>query len=492
MNRLDVFQDIAVRTSGDVFIGVVGPVRSGKSTFIKRFMDVLVLPRIDDPAVRERTIDELPQSGVGRTVMTTEPKFVPDEAVAIEIREGLTIRVRLADSVGFPVEGALGYDEDEGPRMVHTPWFEEAVAFETAAEVGTRKIIADHSTLAVIVTTDGSIGELPRAAYEPAEARTVEAAQALGKPFVILLNTRNPEDAAVLELAEQLADRYESPVLPINAGRLDEDTLLTILQELLYEFPVAELDIRMPQWVEELDDDHWLRRHYEQAVEDSVHDIRKLRDVDSAAERLSAQDHISGAEITNLDLGAGSVSIEVSVDDSLFWRIAEEISGFQITGKEVLLRLLRDLAQAKRAYDKLGDALQAVDREGYAIVPPTLADMNFQEPEMIRKGNQFGVRLRATAPSLHLLRADISAEVTPIIGTEKQSEQLVNYLLEKFADDPSKIWESDIFGQPLSELLREGVHNKLYQLPDNARTRLRDTLERIINEGSGGLICIIL
>ncbi|MFO7246911.1 MAG: stage IV sporulation protein A [Thermaerobacter sp.] len=492
MEKLDVIQDIAVRTSGDVFIGVVGPVRSGKSTFIKRFMDVLVIPRIADPQVRARTIDELPQSGAGRTVMTTEPKFVPDEAVAIEVKEGLTIRVRLADSVGFPVAGALGYTEDDGPRMVHTPWFEDPIPFEEAAEVGTRKIIADHSTMGIIVTSDGTVTDLPREAYEEAEARTVQEVRAVEKPFVILLNTRRLGDPDVEALAEQLADRYGAPVLPVDVTRLEEDDLLVILEELLYEFPVTELNVRLPRWVEELDPDHWLRRHYEEAVEEAVQDVRKLRDVDGAVDRLAGFEHVASARVAELDLGSGAVSIDVHASDDLFWRVTEEVSGFRIDGRDGLLRLLRDLAHAKRAYDRLGSALRQVEERGYAMVMPTLDDMVFEEPEMIRKGNQFGVRLRASAPTLHLLRAQVSTEVTPLIGTEKQSEQLVNYLMEKFEDDPRKIWESDIFGQPLSDLLREGIHDKLNSLPDNARVKLRETLERIINEGSGGLICIIL
>lgn len=492
VEKLDLFEDIAVRTSGDVFIGVVGPVRAGKSTFIKRFMDVLVIPRISDPEDRMRTIDELPQSGAGRTVMTTEPKFIPDEAVSIDVKEGLTVRVRVADSVGYPVEGARGYEEDDGPRMVNTPWFDYAIPFEQAAEVGTRKIIADHSTLGIVVTTDGSIGELPRSAFEPAEERIVAEVKDLAKPFVILLNTRYPESAPVQRLAEQMADRYDAPVIPVDVTQLDENNLLDILHALLLEFPVAELNVRLPSWVEELEVDHWLRQYYQDAVHAAVEDINKLRDVESAATRLNEMEHIASAAIADLDMGTGTVAIDIEAPEELFWQILEEVSGVKIDGKDALLRVIQQLATAKKFYDKVGNALQEVETNGYAVVNPSLDDLTFEEPELIRKGNQFGVRLRARAQTLHLLRADVSTEVTPMIGTEKQSETLINYLMEKFEDDPRKIWDSDIFGRSLNELLREGIHDKLYQLPENARAKLRLTLERMINEGGGGLICIII
>lgn len=490
MEKLDVFQKIAVRTSGDVSIGIVGPVRTGKSTLVKRLMDVLVIPRMTDPEQRARTIDELPQSGAGKTVMTTEPKFIPDEPVTIALQDGTELSVRLADSVGYPVPGARGYEDEDGPRMVQTPWFDTPITFEEAAEFGTRKIVADHATLTLIVTTDGSIGELPRDAFVAAEQQCVADVRSLQKPFVMLLNTRDPQGAQAL--SERLSDQYDAPVIPVDIARLNEADLMAILHELLLEFPVTELNVRLPKWVEALAEEHWLRLHYQASVHDAVGEILRLRDVEQAARRLQESEHVEKVDVADVDLGTGIAVIDVDSPEALFWQVLEEVSGFRIDGKDVLLSLMQELAKAKRAYDKFGPALETVLAEGYARVQPTLADLQFEEPELIRKGNQFGVRLRANAKTLHLLRADISTEVTPIIGTEKQSESLVNYLLEKFEDDPQKIWESDIFGQPLSALLHEGIDNKLNALPENARQKLRLTLERVINEGSGGLICIIL
>lgn len=492
MTSMDVIQDLATRTAGDVFIGVVGPVRTGKSTFIKRFMEQLIIPRIADDDARRRAVDELPQSGAGRTVMTVEPKFVPDEAVAITVGEGLTVRVRLADSVGFPVPGAKGYDEEDGPRMVMTPWSEEPMPFEEAAEVGTRKIITDHSTLGVIVTTDGSIGDLSRDAFVDAEERTVREVQAVGRPFVVVLNSIRPRTAYVRELAQELSDRYGAPVLPLNVATAGEADMTMVLLELLYEFPVTEFNVHLPPWLQELDADHWLRRRYEDAVAGAVQGVQRLRDVEAAVASLDQAEFLEKATLAGVDMATGVVSVVLTAPEELFWQVAEEISGFNISGKEVLLRLLRELSEAKRDHEKFGSALRDARETGFGLVTPSIEDMTFEEPELIRKGNQFGVRLRATAATFQFMRADVSSEVTPIIGTEKQSEQLVNYLMEKFEDDPRKIWESDIFGKPLSDLLREGIRDKIMATPANAQAKLRETLERIINEGSSGLICIII
>lgn len=489
---MDVIQDLATRTAGDVFIGVVGPVRTGKSTFIKKFMEQLIIPRIADDEARRRAVDELPQSGAGRTVMTVEPKFVPDEAVAITVGEGLTVKVRLADSVGFPVAGAKGYDEEDGPRMVMTPWSEEPIPFEEAAEVGTRKVITDHSTLGIIVTTDGSIGDLPRDAFVEAEERTVREVQAVGRPFVVILNSIRPRTAYVRELAQELSDRYGAPVLPLNVATAGETDMIMVLLELLYEFPVTEFNVHLPPWIQELDDDHWLRQRYEQAVAGAVQGVQRLRDVEAAVAALDQAEFLEKAALADVDMATGVVSVVLTAPEELFWQVAEEISGFNISGKEVLLRLLRELSEARREHEKFGSALRDARETGFGLVTPSIEDMTFEEPELIRRGNQFGVRLRATAATFQFMRADVASEVTPIIGTEKQSEQLVNYLMEKFEDDPRKIWESDIFGKPLSDLLREGIRDKIMSTPANAQAKLRETLERIINEGSSGLICIII
>lgn len=492
MTSMDVIQDIAARTAGDVFVGVVGPVRTGKSTFIKKFMELLILPRITDEAAHRRAVDELPQSSAGRTVMTVEPKFVPDEAVAITTAAGPTVRVRLADSVGFPVDGAKGYEDEDGPRMVMTPWFEDPIPFEEAAVIGTRKIINDHSTLGVVVTTDGSFGDLPREAFVAAEERTIDEVKAVGTPFVIVLNSAEPTTTYAEELAHELSDRYGAPVVPLNLQLSTEADMAAVLSEMLYEFPVAEFNVHLPTWIQELAEDHWLRRRCEEAVADAVQGIERLRDVEQAVAALAAAEFLAGATLDQVDLATGFVNVVLAATDDLFWQVVEEVSGFAISGKDVLLRLLRDLAAAKREHDKFGGALREARETGFGVVTPTLDEMAFEEPELIRKGNQFGVRLRASAPTFQLMRADVASEVTPIIGTEKQSEQLVNYLMEKFEDDPRKIWESDIFGKPLSDLLREGIQDKVLSTPHNAQVKLRETLERIINEGSSGLICIII
>ncbi|GAB6875653.1 stage IV sporulation protein A [Thermaerobacter litoralis] len=492
MERFDIFQDIAERTGGDLYIGVVGPVRAGKSTFVKKFVELLVLPNIANEHDRQRTQDAIPQSGAGRTIMTAEPKFIPDEAVEIQVKEGLTVRVRLVDSVGFPVPGAIGYTEADGPRMVTTPWFEQDIPFEEAAVVGTRKIINEHSTLGIVVTTDGSFGEIPRENFVEAEQQVIRELKELGKPFVVLLNTADPLSPETAQLAETLAFDYDVQVIPIALNRVGERDLLVVLEQLLLEFPVRELVVQLPAWVEELDEDFWLRRHYAEAIQATVQNVERLRDVERAIDQLGEYQHIEKVELQELDLGTGVATVDVTVPEELFWQVLGEISGMEIRGKETLVRLIRELSKAKAVYDRIGRSLEEADERGYAVVMPALDDLVFEEPELVRKGGQFGVRLRASAPTLHLFRTVVSTEVAPMIGSEKQSQQLVNYLMEKFEDDPRKIWESDIFGKSLDELLKEGIEDKIRSMPENAQGKIREALERIANEGSGNLICIII
>ncbi|MDN5363292.1 MAG: stage sporulation protein [Eubacteriales bacterium] len=492
MDKLDLFRDIAERTGGDIYLGVVGPVRTGKSTFIKRLMELLVLPNIKNIHERERAKDELPQSGGGRTIMTTEPKFIPNEAVEITINNSIRFRLRVVDCVGYTVEGALGYEEEDGPRMVHTPWFEEEIPFQEAAEIGTRKVINDHSTIGVVVTTDGSITDLPRANYVPAEERVINELKELGKPFVVILNTMRPQSPEAQELARELTEKYDVPVLPVDCAEMKQADILKILEEVLYEFPVSEVNVNLPLWVEELESGHWLRSHFEQAVNDTVVNVRRLRDIQRAVAKLSKYDFISQVELEQMDMGSGVATINMRVRDDLFMKVLEEVSGFTIEGEHHLLRLMKELSYAKREYDKVASALQEVKATGYGVVTPRLDEMNLEEPELIRQGNRFGVRLKASAPSLHIIRADITTEITPIIGTEKQCEELVRYMLNEFEEDPKKIWDSNIFGKSLHDLVREGIQNKLQRMPENAQIKLQETLTRIVNEGSGGLICIII
>ena len=492
MEKYDIFRDVAERTGGDIYLGVVGPVRTGKSTFIKRFMDLLVIPNIKNPNERDRANDELPQSGAGRTITTTEPKFVPNEAVEIEIKEGLKIKVRLVDCVGYTVDDAVGYEEEEGARMVNTPWSDEEMPFQEAAEIGTRKVIADHSTIGIVVTTDGSITDIPRESYLNAEERVIWELKELGKPFIVILNSAHPYRQDTAELANQLEEQYNVPVLPVNVLKMEEKDVLSILEEALYEFPVTEVNIGLPKWVEELEVDHWLRTSFEDAVRSAIGEVKRLRDIDSAVEALGKCENAGKVSLRDVNLGTGATSIQMTAKDGLFFRILEEITGLTIGGEQNLIKLMRELTVAKKEYDKIAFGLQEVRSTGYGVVIPGVDEMILEEPQIIKQGGRSGVKLRASAPSYHLIRADISTEITPLIGTEKQAEELIQWILEEFEDNPEKIWDTNIFGKSLNDLVREGIQGKLYRMPEKAQFKLQETLERIVNDGGGGLICIII
>ncbi|KEO83685.1 stage IV sporulation protein A [Tumebacillus flagellatus] len=492
MEKFDIFKDIAERTGGDIYLGVVGPVRTGKSTFIKKFMEQIVLPNIKEEADRVRATDELPQSAAGRTIMTTEPKFIPNQAVEIAVAEGLEINVRLVDCVGYCVDGARGYEDENGPRMVSTPWFDEPVPFQEAAEVGTRKVIADHSTLGLVVTTDGSIAEIPRDNYIEAEERVISELKELGKPFVIVINSVEPTSARCEGLRQELMEKYDIPVLALSVQQLNQEDIMNVLREALYEFPVHEVNVNLPSWVMVLDQDHWLRANFEDCVKETVKDIRRLRDIDRVVGHFSEYEFVSRAALANMDMGHGVADIDLIAPDELYDQVLTEVVGVEIGGKDHLLQLMKDFTYAKREYDKVAEALRMVKMTGYGIAPPVLEEMTLDEPELIRQGSRFGVRLKATAPSIHMIRVDVESEFAPIVGTEKQSEELVRYLMQDFEEDPLKIWDSDIFGKSLAAIVREGISAKLSMMPENAQYKLKETLERIINEGSGGLIAIIL
>ncbi|MGI6684825.1 MAG: stage IV sporulation protein A [Bacillota bacterium] len=492
MEKFDILRDIAERTGGDIYLGVVGPVRTGKSTFIKRFMELLVLPNIQEFHERERAQDELPQSGAGRTIMTTEPKFIPSEAVEISIRDGIDMRVRLVDCVGYAVPGALGFEEEEGPRMIRTPWFDEEIPFQEAAEIGTRKVIADHSTIGIVVVTDGSITEIPRESYLEAEERVIFELKELNKPFIIVLNSVHPYDPETIALAEALSERYNVSVIPINAYAMEHDDVMRVLQQSLFEFPVTEVNVNLPLWIEELDSSHWLRSQCEENVKNVVQNVRRLRDIDWAVQELNKPEIIASVNLSHMDLGTGVASIEIILQEGLFHRILEEVTGTAIEGDHTLLKLLREYSHANREWNKVAFAVEEARNNGYGVVTPRLDEMTLEEPELIKQGGRFGVKLKASAPSFHLIRANISTEITPLIGTEKQCEELVRYILDEFEDDPQKIWNTNIFGKSLHELVQEGIQSKLYRMPENAQLKLQETLQRIANEGGGGLICIIL
>lgn len=492
LEKVNVFKDISQRTDGDIYLGVVGAVRTGKSTFIKKFMELLVLPKIQSESERKRALDELPQSAAGKTIMTTEPKFVPNQAVEVHVDEGLDVNIRLVDCVGYAIEGAKGFEDEDGPRMIHTPWYEEAIPFHDAAEIGTRKVIQEHSTIGVIVTTDGTIGELERTSYEQVEENIVEELKEVGKPFIMVLNSVRPTSTETEMLRQDLSEQYDIPVLSINIESMTEHDVNNVLRESLFEFPVLEVNVNLPSWMMILNKDHWLRTNYEDSIHDTVKNIKRLRDVNEITEQFLQYEYISDAHIAGLEMGDGIAEIDLHAPDYLYDQVLKEIVGEEIQGKDDLLRIMQDFSFAKREYDQVANALQMVKQTGYGIASPTVEDMNLDEPEIIRQGSRFGVRLKAVAPSIHMIKVEVESEFAPIIGTEKQSEELVRYLMQDFEEDPLSIWDSDIFGRSLNSIVREGIQAKLSLMPENARYKLKDTLERIINEGSGGLIAIIL
>lgn len=492
MAEYNIYRDIAERTGGDVYLGVVGPVRTGKSTFIKKFMDLFVLPNMDDANAKERAQDELPQSAGGKTIMTTEPKFIPNEAVEIVLEDNAKMKVRMIDCVGYIVDSALGHMEDDAPRMVATPWSDKPIPFGEAAEIGTKKVICDHSTIGILVTTDGSVTDIPRSDYMDAEARVAEELTQMGKPFIVLLNTQYPEKKETQELRLYLEEQYHAPVVAVNCLTLTETEIHEILTQVLLTFPVREIGLQLPKWMDALPDAHRIKKSIFDTVLQASEGITNLSSLKATATALSACEFIKTVATEEINLGTGKATLTVVPPDDLFCNVARELSGFDISGEDKLLHLLTELSHIKTEYEKVAVALREVENKGYGIVTPTIDQMRLEEPEIVKQGNRFGVKLKAAAPSIHMIKADIQTEVCPIVGTEKQSEELVHYLLQEFETDPKEIWQSDIFGKSLHELVNEGLHNKLSKMPDEAQVKLQETLQKIINEGSGGLICIIL
>ncbi|MBR5480023.1 MAG: stage IV sporulation protein A [Clostridia bacterium] len=492
MESRTIYEDIALRTSGEIYIGVVGPVRTGKSTFIKRFMESLVLPNIDNEYRTVRARDELPQSSSGRTIMTAEPKFVPEEAVGITLCDKAEFKVRLIDCVGYMIPAALGVNEEGEPRMVSTPWSDRQMPMTEAAEIGTKKVIAEHSTIGLVVTTDGSVTDIPREEYVNAEERVIGELKAIDKPFIILLNSAHPKDAETEKLRADLAEKYGVTCIAVNCLTLDEPEINEILQKVLFEFPVSEMRVNIPGWVLELPSDHGIKAELYNVIFESAKQGRKIRDAELCVRNLADCDTISNASVRNIDLGSGMISLDVHLPRELFYSTLSKQSGFDIKSDGDLLPLLTKLKGVNEEYKRVEEALNSARDTGYGIVMPNSEEMKLEEPEIVKHGSSYGVKLRASAPSIHMLRADITTEVSPIVGSEKQSEELVTNLLSEFESDPLRIWDTNIFGKSLYELVNDGLHNKLVRMPEDARERLSETIERIINESCTGLICIII
>lgn len=492
MNSKNIYSDIAARTGGDIYIGVVGPVRTGKSTFIKQFMDKLVLPNMTGEYVRERANDELPQSSSGRTIMTTEPKFIPEKSAEILIGDTAKMNVRLIDCVGYIVPSALGYIEGNEPRMVMTPWFSEAIPFNMAAEIGTQKVINEHSTIGLVITTDGSISDIPRYEYAEAEERVINELKAINKPFIALLNCMYPESQEARELAKELSEKYGVPVRPINCLELSEEDIKGILAEILFEFPVNEIKVCYPGWINNLALSHPLRSELVSTIKSAAEGINHIRDIESFNKGFVGCECVESVGVSQIDLGGGSAEVCLNINQSLFYKILTEVTGIEISDEQELMEKLKSLALAEKEYSKVKGALEEVEATGYGIIMPDITDLELEEPEIVKQGGRYGVRLKASAPSIHLMKANISTEVSPIVGSEKQSEDLVMYLLSGFEEDPVKIWDSNIFGKSLHELVNEGLHTKLARMPVDARMRVQETVERVINEGCNGLVCILL
>ena len=492
MENLDIYKDIAERTDGDIYVGVVGPVRTGKSTFIKKFMELLVLPNIDNEYKKERAIDELPQSAAGKTIMTTEPKFIPNEAVEITIADNLKLKTRMVDCVGYLVNNAIGYLEDDMPRMVKTPWSAEEIPFERAAEIGTKKVIEEHSSIAILVTTDGSITGIPREDYVEPEERVARELSAKQKPFVIVLNSADPTSDECERLAKQLEAKYSTAVVSLNCTELSLDNINDIFSKILLEFPIEQINIRFPRWIEGLQDTNEIKTELFNEIKECFSETKKLKEINDDVRKLQSTQVITRTEISKIELGTGNVELNISLKEELFYKVLTEITGEEISDERKLFAKITEFSKIKKEYDKLEYALHEVNERGYGIVNPTVDDLILEEPEIIKQGSKFGVKLKAKAPSLHMIRINTETEISPIVGSEKQSEELVNYLLSEFEEDKKKIWDSNIFGKSVHDLVNEGLQNKLARMPEEAQMKIQETLQRIVNEGSGGLICIIL
>lgn len=491
MTDTSIYKDIAARTGGDIYIGIVGPVRTGKSTFIKRFFETMIIPDMPADFARERMIDELPQSSAGRTIMTTEPKFVPEKAVKLQLDKSSDISVRLVDCVGYIVPSSLGYIENENPRMVKTPWYDDEIPFNMAAEIGTKKVIREHATIGLVITTDGSISEIPRDEYEEAEERVINELKEINKPFTVVLNCVYPQSAASVALAAELTEKYGVPVIPLNCLNITDEEISSLLATVLCEFPVKKVIISLPGWFSDMSTDEEVKHGLIDSLRKEGAEIKKMREIGKLSDAVEKCTAVTYVSTQSIDRGSGTVYLKADMDSTIFYEMLSAVSGENITDDSELITSMRRLVDIKKKYDRIAAALEQVNSTGYGIVMPSVDELTLEEPEIVKQGSRYGVKLKASAPSIHMMRADIKTEVAPIVGSERQSEDLVKYLLDGFEEDPSKIWQSNIFGKSLDELVNEGLRAKLTHMPDEARMKLQQTLERVINEGCSGLICII-
>lgn len=491
MDNFHVYQDIKARTGGEIYIGVVGPVRTGKSTFIKRFMELMVIPNMQDEHIRAQTQDELPQSATGKTIMTTEPKFIPKEAAQINLADGIQAKVRLIDCVGFMVNGASGHIEKDKERLVKTPWYDHEIPFTKAAEVGTRKVINDHSTIGIVVTTDGSFGEIKRSQYIPAEEQTVQELKALGKPFIILLNSNRPYSDETINLAQEMREKYGVSVMPINCEQLKSEDVYHVLETVLKEFPVTQMNFFIPKWLEILPYSHWLKSAVIQAVKDVMKSVVFMKDITSDL-MGNTGDEIRSMKVDQMAMSDGSVAVNVDIDDSYYYQILSDYVGMPIEGEYQLMQTLSNLAKMHKEYEKVQEAMNQVRLKGYGVVTPDRSEIVLDEPQLIKHGNKYGVKMKAEAPSINFIKAHIETEIAPIVGSEQQAEDLISYIKQNAKENEEGIWKTNIFGKSIEQIVDDGIQAKVSQMTDDCQMKLQDTLQKIINDSNGGMICIII
>lgn len=490
MDKFNVYKDIQARTNGEIYLGVVGPVRTGKSTFIKRFMDICVLPSMENVHSKERARDELPQSATGKTIMTTEPKFVPNEAASIKLFDDVEFKIRLIDCVGFMVDGATGHIENARERMVKTPWFENEIPFTQAAEIGTKKVINEHSTIGIVITTDGSFGDIPRENYIQAEERTVNELSKLGKPYVMILNSSKPYSEETIALADQLSEKYKVAVLPVNCDQLKRDDIYKILESVLYEFPISELDFYTPKWMEMLSSDHWLKSDVISIVKNMLDSYSYIKDIKKSPYENNSE-YVSDVKISNINMADGKVKIDVRMNDDIYFNILSELTGMDISNEYQLISTIKTLSAKKKEFDSVANAISQVKLSGYGVVTPSKDEIQLEEPVVIKNGNKFGVKIKAQAPSINMLRTNINVEIAPIVGTKQQADDLIDYIKQSTMDNSEGIWDTNIFGKTIEQIVDDGISEKTHNITQESMGKITDTLEKVMNENSG-LVCLIV